>query len=266
MNRLIRMEIEFDLEIENVKLRVYRKHNYTDQPTLVFLHDSLGCIKLWRDFPAKLGEATKCNVLIYDRQGYGKSASFTSSERRKDYMEIEAEVLNALLVHCEISNAILFGHSDGGTIALLTASKYPDGISGIITEGAHIFVEGITLAGIRQAVNNYETTDLKDKLSKYHGDKTDAVFWAWAKTWLAKEYKDWNIEHFLPNIQCPSLIIQGANDEYGSLRQVGNILKQVDGDSTKLIISNIGHSPHKEASELTLDKSAEFINKLLVLV
>ncbi|MTI29642.1 alpha/beta fold hydrolase [Xanthovirga aplysinae] len=260
------MELEFDLEIESVKLRVFRQGNYSGRPTLVFLHDSLGCIKLWRDFPVKLGEAAKCNVLIYDRQGYGKSEPFTSIRRKNDYMEIESGILNSLLEQCEITNAILFGHSDGGTIALLAASKYPEKISGIITEGAHIFVEEITVAGIRQAIENYKTTNLKDRLRKYHGEKTEAVFWAWAGTWLTEEYRNWNIEHFLPKIQCPVLIIQGENDEYGSLKQVDRIIKQVSGYSTKLIIPNIGHTPHKEASELTLIKSAEFVSKLLVIM
>jgi pimeloyl-ACP methyl ester carboxylesterase len=248
--------------IDEINLRIKRIKVGENNPTLIFLHDSLGCIELWRDFPDKLGHATHCNLLIYDRQGYGKSDPF-NKERKNDYLETEADILNLLMQQYKIKNAILFGHSDGGSIALIAAAKYPTLISGVITEGAHIFVEDITLNGIKKAVEAYHTTNLKERLEKYHGDKTEAVFWAWANTWLSPEFQSWNIEVFLPHIKCPVLVIQGENDEYGSLAQVSGIINHVSTNAEKLIIPFTGHTPHKEAQEKVHDHSAIFINHLI---
>ncbi len=253
---------EFD--IENVKIKILQIQKFKNRPTIVFLHDSLGCIDLWRDFPAKLGELTCCNILVYDRQGYGKSSPFSNTKRNNLYLENEADVLNKLLNKCTIDNAILFGHSDGGSISLIMAAKYPTKISAIITEGAHVFVEEITLKGIKDAVNIYNTTNLKEKLEKYHGNKTDVMFWAWAKTWQMDEFSGFSLEPFLSNILCPSLIIQGNNDEYGSVKQVDAIVNQTTGVSEKFMLPNVGHTPHKEAADIVLNKSADFINDLLL--
>ncbi|MDO1449198.1 alpha/beta hydrolase [Rhodocytophaga aerolata] len=247
------------------QLMVARSNPWEGRPTIIFLHDSLGSIKLWRDFPSKLGEATCCNVLVYDRQGYGKSGPFISNNRMNNYLELEADIVYLLIKQYAVKQAILFGHSDGGSIALITAAKYPSPILGVITEGAHIFVEDITLQGIREAVKTYQTTNLKERLEKYHGDKTDALVWAWAKTWLSDEFKSWNIEHFLPEIQCPVLVIQGEKDEYGTLHQVEGITSQVSGVAFQFIVPQVGHTPHKEAAQETLTKAAEFIMKTLYL-
>lgn len=244
---------------------LYAEHYQTDetQPTLVFLHDSLGCTQLWRDFPAKIAEATKCNVLIYDRLGYGKSEPMPTFKRPTNYMEWEADILNELLTQLKIEKAILFGHSDGGTIALLMASKYPEKIKSVIVEAAHIFVEDETLKGIYQAIESYKTTNLPERLAKYHGDKVETIFKAWTETWTRKDFRSWNIEAFLPQIICPLLFIQGEADEYGTLDQVEKTINQVSGNSEKFIIPNIGHTPHKEAPELTLAKTINYIQERL---
>ncbi|MBL7899026.1 MAG: alpha/beta hydrolase [Crocinitomicaceae bacterium] len=210
-------------------------------PTLVFLHDSLGCAELWRDFPEKLSVKTSCNMLVYDRQGYGKSCPFTYEKRDNFYMEQEADLLVELLEFWSLKEVILFGHSDGGSIALIAAGKYPDRISGVITEGAHIFVEDVTIKGIKEAAEIYRTSDLKIKLQKYHGDKTDALFNAWHDTWITDEFSKWNIEHFLTSVACPSLIIQGDADEYGTLDQVYRIEKQIGSVCETLILSGVKH-------------------------
>ena len=246
----------------NLKVKHIKKED-DGLPTIIFLHDSLGCIELWRDFPALLGNATNCNVLVYDRQGYGLSSPFTIAERDNDYMEREADVLNDLILQLGIKDAILFGHSDGGSIALIAAGKYPQHIRAVITEGAHIFVEEITLQGIRAGADAYLNTNLKERLQKYHGDKTEAMFWAWAQTWLTDEFSTWNIESFLPSILCPVLIIQGDNDEYGSIAQVDGIVTQVSGAAVKLMIPEIGHTPHKEARERVLKETTGFIARLI---
>lgn len=232
---------------------------YADRPTLVFLHDSLGCIELWRDFPEKLAEATKCNLVIYDRLGYGKSGPMAAQLRPTNYLEIEADILNNLLIELEIENAILFGHSDGGSIALIGASKYPTKIKAVIAEAAHIFVEEITLKGIYVAIEKYRTTNLAERLARYHGDKVESLFNAWTKTWTRNDYRDWNIEHFLTSIRCPLLIIQGEADEYGTLAQVKKTIDQVSGKPQKYIIPGIGHTPHKEVPELILERCKDFI-------
>ncbi|MDT0538573.1 alpha/beta hydrolase [Croceitalea sp. P059] len=252
------MQKEIKIKLEEIAIK--RTDGFPDRPTIIFLHDSLGCIKLWRDFPEKIGELTKCNILVYDRQGYGKSCPFSYSKRDNYYMEQEADLLNELLSFWQIDKAILFGHSDGGSIALIAAGKYPDKIQGIITEGAHIFVEDITIKGIEEAIKLYKTTDLKTKLDKYHGNKTDEMFWAWASTWTSDQFRNWNIEGFLPKIKCHILIIQGEEDEYGTLKQVENIITQINGKSNQLVIPSVKHTPHKEVSELILQKASEFIN------
>ncbi|SEK57208.1 Pimeloyl-ACP methyl ester carboxylesterase [Aquimarina amphilecti] len=232
------------------------------KPTILFLHDSLGCIELWRNFPNKIKEVTNCNVLSYDRQGYGKSDGFSQTERDKDYLKTEANILAKLIDILRLKEVILFGHSDGGTIALLTAALYPEKIKGIITEGAHVFVEKQTLQGVREAKIAYKTTNLKDKLTKYHYKNTEDVFIMWTDTWLSPQFIDWNIESYLSQIECNSLIIQGENDEYGTLAQVHSIVQKTSGKSEPFIIPNIGHTPHKEATELVLQKTTNFVLNL----
>jgi pimeloyl-ACP methyl ester carboxylesterase len=249
--------------IDGVSLAVYRAGAFTNGPTIVFLHDSLGSIALWRDFPAQLSARTACNVLVYDRRGYGLSDPFDPTRQRtKDYLQQEADILPLLLKQCGVKDTILFGHSDGGSIALIAAAKYPELFRAVITEGAHIFVEDISLEGIRAAVTAYATTDLRQRLQKYHGDKTDAVFAAWTETWLRPDFRDWNIEAFLPRIKCPVLVLQGDVDEYGSVAQVDGIVQGVSGTVESLLVPGAGHTPHKEASVVVLDAVAKFINAL----
>lgn len=252
-----------NLKFSPKEIAFKRIGNFSRKPTIIFLHDSLGCIELWKGFPQQLSELTQCDVLIYDRQGYGKSCPFIYEKRNNGYLELEADILNELLDFWQINKAILFGHSDGGSVALLTAAKYPERILGVITEGAHVFVEDVTVKGIKEAMELYQTTDLKTKLEKYHGDKTEAMFWAWAATWTSKEFQDWNMERFLPLIQCETLIIQGEEDEYGTLKQVESICSQVSGKNSKLIVPHVKHTPHKENPKLILEKSAGFIKSLL---
>ncbi|WP_300689067.1 alpha/beta hydrolase [Chryseobacterium sp.] len=249
------------IDIKGKKLYVEYSSSLENRPTLVFLHDSLGSVQLWRDLPVKLSETTQCNVLSYDRLGYGKSYPMPIHERPVNYMEMEADVLNDLLAELNINNAILFGHSDGGTIALITAAKYPERIAAVICEAGHIFVEEVTLKGVYDAWEAYKTTNLPERLQKYHGDKVEMLFKVWTETWTRDDYRSWNIEYLLKDITCPLLFIQGDADEYGTLDQVEKTITQVRGSAEKYIIPNIGHTPHKEASELVLEKSAEFIRK-----
>lgn len=228
---------------------------------LIFLHDSLGCTRLWRDFPQQIAAQTGHTVYLYDRQGYGQSQAFSSQYRELDYMHDEADTLIGFMDACSLDQAILFGHSDGGSIALLAAAKYPQRIQAIITEGAHIFVEDITLNGIREAVVQYNTTTLPQKLAKYHGDKTDAVFHSWADTWLRPDFKNWNIEHSLPAITCPALVLQGVDDEYGSPLQVQRIAELVSGPIETWLIPEAKHTPHKEQPATVLQRCVSFLQQ-----
>jgi len=245
--------------VNGIKIAIDHVVQHVASHTIVFLHDSLGCIQLWRDFPKQLADATSCNLLVYDRQGYGASDAFGSEPRYSGYLEKEADFLDALTAHLNIEQAILFGHSDGGSIAIIAAAKYPARISAVISEAAHLFVEEITLNGIRDAVTAYEHTALKRRLERYHGTKTDAVFWAWAGTWLNAAYRKWSIEHFLPHITCPVLVIQGVQDEFGSMRQVTAITNHTAGHAESMILDDTGHNPHREKPEMVLQRCISFI-------
>ncbi len=254
-----------DLLINKHRIRfsIDSKSLNPNKATIIFLHDSLGCIELWRDFPEEVSLNTGYNVLSYDRQGYGKSAPFTITKRSNDYLKKEAETLGEIIDALRLKNVILFGHSDGGTIALLAAALYPEKITGIITEGAHVFIEPETLKGIREAKKAYTTTNLKEKLSKYHADKTEDVFNIWVETWLSDKFQSWNIEKFLPKIICPSLIIQGEKDEYGTVDQVHSIIKNTTGKATPLLIPNIAHTPHREAPAYVIEQTVRFLKETL---
>lgn len=230
--------------------------------TIVFLHDSLGSISIWRSFPEKLCRLVNANAIIYDRQGHGLSCGF-SSERRPDYLFKETQILFELLQAIEIDRYILFGHSDGGTIAILTAALHADSVQAIVTEGAHVFNEDITLKGIQDAVGVYQKTDLRQRLERYHGDKTEQLFANWVDIWQSPKFRDFNIEHFLPSITCPVLAIQGALDEYGSEAQLDSIVTQVDGPiAQKALIDGAAHTPHKERMDETLRVVAEFLGRV----
>lgn len=251
------------IDVNGKKLYTEYNNSFKNKPTIVFLHDSLGSTQLWRDFPAKLAEATQCNTLVYDRLGYGKSFPMPTHERENNYMESEADLLNDLLNELNINDVILFGHSDGGTIALITASKYPEKIKATICEAGHIFVEDVTVKGVKDALEAYKTTNLPERLQKYHGDKVEMIVKAWTEIWLSDRFRTWNIEYLLKNITSPLLFIQGEADEYGTLDQVEKTISQVSGSAEKFIIPNIGHTPHKENPEVVLDRSKEFITSVL---
>ncbi|MGM0635858.1 MAG: alpha/beta fold hydrolase [Bacteroidota bacterium] len=231
-----------------------------NRPTLVFLHDSLGCVQLWRDFPEKLAKATNCNIFSYDRLGYGKSDEMLTSDRSINYLEKEADVLAKIIHQQKLKNVILFGHSDGGSIALIFAAKHPNKIEKILVEAAHIFVEKQTLEGIETALNAYKHTSLPQKLQKYHGDKVEKLFDAWTKTWKKPEFQNWNIEYLLPQIKCPLLFIQGEMDEYGTINQVDQTVNLASGKSVKKIIPNAGHTPHKTHTDEVVKMAVDFIS------
>ncbi|BDS14908.1 alpha/beta fold hydrolase [Aureispira anguillae] len=244
---------------KQLRIRCLNQTTDVNKPVLVFLHEGLGCIELWKDFPQRLAEATGLNAILYERQGYGKSESL-DLPRSLNYLEIEAqEYLPALLKKLDIKKPILVGHSDGGTIALIYAALYSTQL--VVAMAAHVLVERITIEGIQKAVQQYDKNTIGKKLEKYHGTKADDLFWAWANTWLNPDFRTWNIEHFLPQINCPTILIQGKEDEYATNHQLELIADRIGANATTVLLENCAHIPHIQAKEVLLDKVTSFIKK-----
>ena len=229
------------------------------QPTIVFLHEGLGCVELWKDTPQQIVEATGLNAIVFDRQGYGQSDEM-DLPRPLDYLEREARLhLPALLEALNIKNPILIGHSDGGTIALIYAALYPT--KAVVAAAAHILVEPITLEGIRAAVGQYKPLNMEQKLQRYHGEKADTLFWAWADTWLHPDFEAWNVAHFLSDITCPVLGIQGKDDEYATDQHLEWIADGIGVQANGLLLNNCAHVPHVQAKKTFLEAVIAFIKQ-----
>jgi pimeloyl-ACP methyl ester carboxylesterase len=227
------------------------------RPTIVMLHEGLGSIALWKDFPAKLAERTGCGVLAYSRYGHGNSDKL-ARKRPVRFMHYEGEiVVQELLDKLGIQKPILVGHSDGGSISLIFAGKYPDAVSGLILEAPHLFVEDLSIDSIAQAKTTYETTDFAQRLGRYHAH-VDATFWGWNDIWLDPAFRSWNIEEYVPRITCPVLCIQGEQDEYGTMAQVEAI--KAGAPQTRIeMLATCKHSPHRDREEKALELMAEFV-------
>lgn len=224
--------------------------------TIVMLHEGLGSVSLWKDFPEQISEATGCGVLVYSRYGHGKSERL-AEKRSVEFMHHEAQVvLPGLLQEFRIQSPILLGHSDGASIALIYAGSFPEELKALILEAPHVFVEDLSVESIATMKTTYQTTDLPTKLGRHH-DYVDETFWGWNDIWLDPRFRSWNIEEYLEGITCPVLVIQGENDEYGTIEQVGAIKGRIPTTET-LILENCGHSPHRDQAELTLEAIARF--------
>ena len=232
-------------------------------PLLVFLHEGLGSVAMWRDFPEKLCTAIGARGLVYSRPGYGKSTPRPHEEKWDvDFMHIQArDVLPALLAAVGIDTTRekpwLFGHSDGGSIALIHAALFPQNIAGVIAAAPHIFVEDISVESIARTRENYLKTDMRSKLARFHDD-VDSAFWGWNDVWLNPAFRAWNIEAMLPQITCSVLAIQGVNDEYGSMAQIDGIARAVP-HAKLLKLENCGHSPHRDQAQAMIEAVAGFI-------
>jgi pimeloyl-ACP methyl ester carboxylesterase len=232
----------------------------SSRPTLVLLHEGLGSIAMWRDFPGRLAHATGCNALVYSRHGYGNSDPLTTP-RAVRYMHDEAlVVLPELLDALAIERPILVGHSDGGSIALIHAGAATRPLAAVVTMAAHVLVEDISVASIAAARTAFETTDLRAKLGRYHAD-VDSAFWGWNRIWLDPDFRAWNIEDYLPGIACPVLAIQGEDDEYGTMEQMRRIGAQVR-DVELVELEDCRHSPHKDQPEAVLDVITRFVDRV----
>jgi pimeloyl-ACP methyl ester carboxylesterase len=226
-----------------------------DEPALVFLHEGLGSVALWRDFPARLASATGRRALIYSRAGHGQS-DVPSLPRTPRFMHEEAlEVLPELLRVAGIENPVLVGHSDGGSIALIHASAHP--VSGLVLLAPHVFVEDLSVTSIEESRETFETTDLRERMGRYHRD-AERTFRLWNDIWLAPEFRSWNIEDVLGAVTAPMLLIQGEHDQYGTLAQIDAIERGVRGPVDRAVL-DCRHAPQVEAPEETLVAATAFI-------
>ncbi len=241
----------FDVELECEELP-------GAEPALVFLHEGLGSVALWRDFPARLAEATGRRALLYSRAGHGRS-DVPPVPRTPRFMHDEAlDVLPELLRVAGIENPVLVGHSDGGSIALIHASAHP--VRGLVLLAPHVFVEELSVVSIAEARETYESTDLRERMGRYHRD-ADATFRLWNDIWLAPEFRSWNIEDVLGFVTAPALLIQGEHDQYGTLAQIDAIARGIAGPVSRAML-DCRHAPHLEAPEDTLAAASAFIGGL----
>ena len=228
--------------------------------TLVFLHEGLGCKAMWHDFPRDLATATGCGALVFSRLGYGGSEA-CALPRPLRFMHHEGlGVLPELLEKTGIEDCILVGHSDGGSIGIIYAGGTPAlPLRGVITEAAHIFCEDLSIQSIQAARERYGEGDLREKLEKYHGPNVDCAFWGWNDAWLHPDFRQWNLEEYLPGIRVPILAIQGEDDPYGTPAQVDAITRQAGGKAEALMLEDCGHTPHRDRPEATFRAMRDFI-------
>lgn len=233
------------------------------RPCLVFLHEGLGSVAQWGDFPGTLCRRTRCPGLIYDRQGHGRSSA-QSQARTDRYLHEHGQnelpqVLAALIPD---QRFLLVGHSDGGSIALIYGAQQPAGLLAIITEAAHVMVEQVTVDGVKKAQEAWRQGKLKKGLARHHGEKSEALFQAWAETWTSASFRSWSIEDLLPAVSVPLLVLQGRDDQYGTKAQVDRIVDCTGGPATPILMEDCGHSPHLDFPELTLDLMTCFVNRM----
>jgi pimeloyl-ACP methyl ester carboxylesterase len=242
------------------RLEVERLAGNGRRPTLVFLHEGLGSVSLWKDFPASVAAATGCPTVVYSRHGYGQS-DLLEAPFAVDYMHREAlETLPDLLAGLAIERPVLVGHSDGASIALIHAGSR-DELTGLVVLAPHVFVEDLSVNSIAEAKTAFETTEMPQKLARHHADAR-RTFYRWNDIWLHPDFRRWNIEAFLPAIRCPVLAIQGADDEYGTIAQVEAIERQVAGRCEVVTLAACGHSPHRDQPELTAAAIEAFVATL----
>lgn len=231
---------------------------------LALLHDSLGCVELWRDFPARLAQATGRRVIAYDRLGFGRSdphpgslpASFIQDEANQDFLSVCRQL--------ELGGFLVFGHSVGGGMAIGCASAHPQACMGVIAESAQAFVDAGIVDGIRAAKRQFANAEQMERLKKYHGEKAAWVLDAWTETWLAEEFSQWSLDPQLPKVQCRALILHGDRDEFGSARHPARIAELVSGPASMRMLTNCGHVPHREYPDAVLEAVSAFLAQTIV--
>ncbi len=235
-----------------------------EKPTsvdLVMLHEGLGSMSMWRDFPERLAGATGCRTLVYSRHGYGHSTPL-DRPRTADNMHEEARIwLPAILERLDIRRPLLFGHSDGASIALIHAARPQSDVRAVVALAPHVKVEEVTIRSIAQVKTAFGNTNLRERLGRYHAD-VDSTFWGWNRIWLDPEFRSWNIEALLSFIRCPVLAIQGEDDEYGTMDQIKSIGRGAPA-ATLLALQDCRHSPHRDQPEAVIEATRRFVEAAL---
>lgn len=229
-------------------------------PELVFLHEGLGSVAMWKAFPHDLCSDLGLAGFVYSRRGYGRSPPRRADEHwRNDFLLVQADdVLPRLLAHHAIERPFLFGHSDGGSIALLHAARHP--VQGLVVLAPHLFVEDLSIASIREAKFAYETGELRRGLARYHDDP-DSAFYGWNDVWLSPAFRGWTIEADIASIACPVLAMQGTGDVYGTMAQIRAIERALTGKVRLIEIADCGHSPHRDQPAVVAREAARFIRE-----
>jgi pimeloyl-ACP methyl ester carboxylesterase len=225
-----------------------------DRSPLVLLHEGLGSVGLWRDFPAALRTATGSRVIAYSRHGHGQSAAPAGPPTARGFHHEALDVLPELLDKLDASDPVLVGHSDGASISLIHAAHRP--VAGLVLIAPHVFVEQLTVDAIRNAREAYLGGELRERMARHHRDP-DVAFWKWCDMWLDPEFREWSIEEEAGRITAPTLLIQGAEDAYGSLDQLARIEARVRGPVRRKVLPG-GHSPHLEHQAAVVDAIASF--------
>lgn len=232
-----------------------------DVPTLLFLHEGLGSAGLWRDLPAAIAERTGCAAVVYSRYGNGFSSPLREP-RTPAYMHDEALVkLPALISALGLDDVVLFGHSDGASIAIIFAAEHPDAVRGLVVEAPHLFVEDLSVRSIAAIREEYERGDLRKRMSRYHAD-VDRTFYGWNDIWLAPEFRNWNIEDYAARVQTPALAFQGLDDQYGTPGQVETLARLSAAPVDRMLLARCGHAPHRDRSTLISGITSVWIEQL----
>ncbi|MFG6158171.1 alpha/beta fold hydrolase [Halomonas sp. 1390] len=225
---------------------------------IVLMHDSLGCVALWRDFPERLARATGREVIAYDRLGYGRSAPYPGPQP-SDFIEEEATSFKAVREQLDLERFVMLGHSVGGGMATAIAGRHADGCEALVTVAAQAFTEPRTLAGIREAKRAFADPDRMARLARHHGDKADWVLDAWVETWHSAPFAHWTLDDSLARVRCPTLAIHGEQDEFGSLAQPRRIAALTPGPAEPTILTDCGHVPHRESPERLIAPVRSFL-------
>jgi len=229
----------------------------SDRPPLVFLHEGLGCAALWRDFPDKVARELGAPALVYSRFGYGHSAGLESPRTTRFMHEEALDILPVVLDRANITRPLLIGHSDGASIALIHAASAGRPVAGLVLMAPHIMVEPIAIESMNRISATYAKGPLRARLARYHAHVDDA-FHGWADIWLDPAFLDWSLEPEARALSIPALLIQGRDDEYGTLAQIDRIAELAQGPAERLVLEKCGHSPHRDQEAAVIAAIADF--------